>query len=469
MDRGLHIHQAVRAGVRRRTRAGFGLGALGRALALPAALLLAFSPGPGAGGPADAWAEPRVEAGVEPGVEPAGEPGSKAGFEPEVKPGSKAGPAGTTGAGNLERYRREAERIRRRIEARKADAAALRRKESDCIQRLRETEKDLNDANRRMAALDRELSALNAAIGKKSAESQALAEAIAEAEAYAADRMVALYKLSRLGRMNLLASADSVNEFFRVRTALSEIVEHDGRLLAELAGRRAALSGVMAALSEALAEKRALEETCQVQRASLTERKAERERLLTEARDERKNAQSTLAALRRSAGELDEKIAALMRRAAAAAPAPDPDPPAGKSPGGGFTSFKGMLRMPVKGEIISRFGPYRNTELNVVNYQSGIDIKASMGAPIKAVRPGRVLFSNWFKGYGNLLIIDHGDSYYTLYAHAREVYKQEGDAVAEGEAIATVGDTDSLKGPILHFEIRHHGKPMDPMKWLKKG
>ena len=81
---------------------------------------------------------------------------------------------------------------------------------------------------------------------------------------------------------------------------------------------------------------------------------------------------------------------------------------------------------------------------------------------------GRVVYADWFKGYGNMIILDHGQSYYTLSAHASRLAKQVDETVAAGETIAYVGETASLRGPRLYFEIRHHGTPQDPGKWLKR-
>ena len=125
--------------------------------------------------------------------------------------------------------------------------------------------------------------------------------------------------------------------------------------------------------------------------------------------------------------------------------------------------------MPVKGKIVSLFGPYKNTKFNVVNFRSGIVIKADRGEPIRSVCAGRTVYSSWFKGYGNMIIIDHGDNYYTVYAHVEEIFKKKGDMVETGEVIATVGDTGSMSGPRLHFEVRHHGKPLNPLNWIDKG
>jgi septal ring factor EnvC (AmiA/AmiB activator) len=134
-----------------------------------------------------------------------------------------------------------------------------------------------------------------------------------------------------------------------------------------------------------------------------------------------------------------------------------------------FAALKGLLMVPVKGKIVSFFGPFKDHRFNVMHFQSGITIKADRGEPIRAVYSGQTLFSSWFKGFGNMIIIDHGDHYYTVYAHLEELFKSKGDPVETGEVIATVGDTGSLTGAGLHFEVRHHGKPMNPMGWIKKG
>ena len=140
------------------------------------------------------------------------------------------------------------------------------------------------------------------------------------------------------------------------------------------------------------------------------------------------------------------------------------DPSGASAP---FSGLKGLLNMPVKGKITSSFGSYRNAAFNVTNFRSGIDIQTDKGEPVRAVHNGRILYASWFKGYGNMMIIDHGASYYTVYAHVEEMFKSIGDRVDGGDVIATAGDTGSMNGARLYFEVRHHGKPLDPMDWLK--
>jgi septal ring factor EnvC (AmiA/AmiB activator) len=187
-----------------------------------------------------------------------------------------------------------------------------------------------------------------------------------------------------------------------------------------------------------------------------------RQKLLADIRDQKALELAAIEALTQAADELNDKINSL--REAVRSEGQDEI-----ESGSTFSAHKGLLIMPVKGSIISLFGPYRNPKYNVTNFRSGIDIKADKGEPIRSVYKGRVLYSDWFKGYGNMIIVDHGSNYYTVYAHLEETFKSKGDQVETGEVIATVGDTGAMEGTGLYFEVRHHGKPVDPLTWLKKG
>jgi septal ring factor EnvC (AmiA/AmiB activator) len=136
------------------------------------------------------------------------------------------------------------------------------------------------------------------------------------------------------------------------------------------------------------------------------------------------------------------------------------------SPGKGFGGLRGKLPFPVRGRILSTFGKNENPKFNTFTVQKGIEIEAPLGAGIRAVYDGRVLYSDWFKGYGRILIIDHGEGFYTLSGHASSLLKGVGEEVRTGEVVALIGDTGSLKGPCLYFEVRQRGKPLDPLEWL---
>jgi septal ring factor EnvC (AmiA/AmiB activator) len=129
-----------------------------------------------------------------------------------------------------------------------------------------------------------------------------------------------------------------------------------------------------------------------------------------------------------------------------------------------FTSRKGELEWPTKGRLAQRYGTQRNGSLQ----WQGWLIKVNAGAAVKTVHKGRIVFSNYLRGFGLLLIIDHGDGYMTLYGHNQELLKDTGDWVQTNEIIARAGSTGGLSAPALYFEIRSQGQPTNPKKWLQK-
>src|SRR5262245_64091141 len=166
--------------------------------------------------------------------------------------------------------------------------------------------------------------------------------------------------------------------------------------------------------------------------------------------------------------DLQEK----QRRVAKAAPASARARPAllvdsVSGTGTGFAALRGRLAWPADGRVVGEYGAQVNPRFGTKTFRNGIDIDVAEGTSITAVAPGQVLYTGWFRGYGNLIIVDHGGEYYTLYAHASNIRVAEGDEVKQGQAIGTVGETGSLQGPRLYFEVRHGGRPQDPAQWLR--
>ncbi len=112
------------------------------------------------------------------------------------------------------------------------------------------------------------------------------------------------------------------------------------------------------------------------------------------------------------------------------------------------------------------FGRQVHPRFGTETFRRGVEIEADEGAAIRAVYPGIVVYRGWLKGYGNLIILDHGEGYYTLYAHASELLVEEGDRVGAGQVIARVGETGAWGGPRLYFEVRYQGRPEDPARYL---
>jgi septal ring factor EnvC (AmiA/AmiB activator) len=244
------------------------------------------------------------------------------------------------------------------------------------------------------------------------------------------------------------------------KRALAAILTQDERVRQTLLGHQRELKRLQDQLAADRRDKQQRAVEKQRQLDLLSKNLKTRSGLLTEVR-RRKDLQLALVQeLHQAADRLDHKFASLGRQQLSLQQPSNAKPKP-------FSDFKGLLKMPVEGNIINLFGPYTNPQFNVTNFRSGIDIETDRGEPVRVVHTGKIMYASWFKGYGNMIIVDHGANYYTVYAHVEEMFKAPGDWVQAGDVIATVGDTGSMSGARLYFEIRHHGKPVDPVEWLK--
>jgi len=356
-------------------------------------------------------------------------------------------------------FETESKKISRKIEKYKTEVVKFSEKESAIISSLDDLEIDLNKARLSVSSLRKGIETIDGKISKNNTAIGELLENIRNAEDYIARRLVALYKMNFIGRMNVLASADSVFGLFNRKFAMEKILEHDEKILIDYKSKQDALAKLSNKLRLQKKEKLSLEEDYNYQIKSLNRQRARRKKLLGDVRSKKELGLASIESLKQASIALDQAILSLHVE----------PKEQGKKFLKKFEDYKGLLPMPVRGKIISFFGSYRNAGFDVVNFCSGVEIRADMGEPVRAVMGGQVLYSDWFKSYGNMIIIDHGKNYYTVYAHAEELFKSKGELVEPDEVIATVGDTASMKGANLYFEIRHHGKPVDPLKWLKKG
>jgi septal ring factor EnvC (AmiA/AmiB activator) len=358
----------------------------------------------------------------------------------------------------------DAESVHTQLRQAQSELDSTSRKEKVVLDEFNTAEEALDRARRQVRTARAEMADLDAKIEDITTQSRDLEKKLDTGETYAAKRLSALYKLNWLGRIHLLATADSFFDFVNRRSSLQRILAQDDALLETLNNDKIALESLLTQLNSRKAEKRSLELTLNDRIDSLSDRQTRRKALLEKIRGEKKLEIAALSALRDAAANLDTTVMHIAPTIHKVAPAEK-----NKSDDKAFDAYKGLLSWPVRGKIISFFGPHRNKEYDVTNFQSGINIRAERGEPIRSVAAGYTIFSNWFNGFGNMMIIDHGDHYYTVYAHLEEVFKVKGDRVEKNEVIATVGDSGSLIGPALHFEVRYHGKPVDPMKWIRKG
>jgi septal ring factor EnvC (AmiA/AmiB activator) len=362
----------------------------------------------------------------------------------------------------IDAFKSRKNHINREIEKGRQEVEAFSRREADIIKHLNQVDLALSERRKRAAALKTEIKKLEEMIDDASAATEKLKERIRSNQQYLSKRLVALYKMNWLGKFQLLASAESMNEFIQRKAALERILAHDESILRDLAKNQTDLKDMLERLNDHKARKSVHADEYQKQTSLMLQERATRTKLLATIRNQKELELAAIDALTQAAEELERQINLLDSKKNQTVPEQNDAQLS-------FSAHKGLLIMPVEGKITNLFGPYKNPKYNVTNFRSGIDIEADKGEPIRSVFKGTVIFSNWFKGYGNMIIVDHGNSYYTVYAHLEETFKAKGDEVDTAEVIATVGDTGSMAGVKLYFEVRHHGKPMNPLAWLKKG
>jgi septal ring factor EnvC (AmiA/AmiB activator) len=284
-----------------------------------------------------------------------------------------------------------------------------------------------------------------------------LAGQLSETRRSMAARAVALYKTGEVGPVRLLFSSSSMADVLSRISVLRRLVEYDAELVARFESQHAALEAAEREAREgAAALDRAVAELAERSRQLVAERVAKR-KLLAEVREDRVQERALLIELEKAARALEEVLAAL----------------GGAHRGGGdwlqgsgFAQLRGHLMPPVQAPISRGFGKIVDAQFQTETYRTGVEFEVAAGDSVKAVAPGQVRFADWFRGYGRLVIIDHGDQYFTVSGHLAEIFVSLGDVIAEGDTIGSSGETGSLTGPSLYFEIRRKDQPLDPAEWL---
>lgn len=326
-------------------------------------------------------------------------------------------------------------------------------REGDVLAEVEQAEAALREAAEAERLAQAELEAARAALSEaRDAEARAADAHRARAEALG-PRLRARYRMHRQGGAGALLGASTPAAWLRLQRAFDTVLAADLAALRDLRASAEALAGARASLEaaeEAVARRAAEAEA----RAAEARTAAETRRLLLASiQEERKVRERVVRDLAAAQRRLDARIARLQAEAAV--------------PRTGFGRLRGSLPWPVEGAVVEvAFGKVVNARFHTVTHHNGVDLRVHEGAEVKAVGQGRVAFAGWFRGYGNLVIVDHGDGFHTLYAHLAAMAVKEGAEVAAGDLLGLVGDTGSLKGAYLYFELRAGGKPQDPMRWF---
>lgn len=362
-------------------------------------------------------------------------------------------PAATAADDGAEKAR-QLEQLRARIAALQKRFAQTQEMESRAEAELQATERAIGGTVRKLRAIDRQLLALRRDMKRLGAERTAHKTLLAGQRQHLAREARAAYAMGRQQRIKLLLNQQQPE---RVGRALTYFAYISGARAQRIEGVRRQLShlrAVEASIAEKTAALEVLRKDRQRERQRLQTGQRQRQVLLDALRRELRARGSELKRLGQDEQRLQELVGSLRELLA--------DIPAGGEPQLAFKALKGKLNWPAPGALAQGFGARRaGSGLR----SRGVIIKAPEGVKVHAVSHGRVAFADWLRGFGLLLIIDHGDGYMSLYGHNQALYKEVGEWVDTGEVVAVLGSSGGLAGPGLYFELRHNGRPVDPLRW----
>ncbi len=359
---------------------------------------------------------------------------------------------------NVADFEQRLNRINGQIKDLKSRLEAEARKESSILSSLARI-----NLNRSLVA--RELAAQNVELERGRSELAAIQKNVRSLQA-GIDRergsiertVVTLYKFGRLDFFQFLLQARDIETYASESKHLTLLARSQDEVVS---GYLASLDELRAAQSALESKQRDLAEMSRAASLKRQELETEARKNTTLVRDIRQN-RATYKQTLEELSESAEQLQALMNKIIAQ----EWVLPAAFVP---LYERKGKLSWPLEGRIVTPFGFEKHPDFKTVVMNKGVEISpAKNKSLILAVHPGKVVYADYFQGYGNLLIVDHGMTYYTLYGHCSEFLAAAGDMVRSGQPVAVVGDSGSLKGECLYFEVRYKTKALDPLQWLKR-
>jgi septal ring factor EnvC (AmiA/AmiB activator) len=366
-------------------------------------------------------------------------------------------------AGTKEKELRE---LRGRIEALQKSLVEAEESKSEAADALKESERAISETNRALRELGEQSREISRRLAAISAESRQGEEALRAQQALLARLLYQHYLGGQSEPLKLLLNREDPHSIARrlhyfgyVSRARAQLIEATRRNIVRLQALGEDARRQARELAAVTAESKAL-------RARLEREKRARGQVLARISRDIQRQRREIGTLRRDEKRLAQLVERLAKLVARSRPAPRARNERVPQPGaldGAFAELKGRLNLPVRGELASRFGSPR-ADGGVV--WKGVFIAARPGDEVRAVADGRVVFADWLRGFGNLLIVDHGDAYMSLYGNNEALFKRVGDEIRAGDPVAAVGASGGNTDSGLYFELRHQGRPLDPLEWV---
>ncbi|OQX95218.1 hypothetical protein B6I21_06530 [candidate division KSB1 bacterium 4572_119] len=349
---------------------------------------------------------------------------------------------------SLSRVRKEIEDYRNKIKNEK-------RKEKEILDNLEELDREIDLTHTLIAELKKEENQKKKAVDRISNEIHLKQ---AELEIYK-KRMVSFYKYGRVKDIELLLTTQSFNKTFLMLKYLKLIADNDRRNYFNILKKKRKVEDKKAELKNELISKRKIINEKVSESERLKTNSEQRNKLLTRIQQNKKIYLEKLSQYQVSAKEIEKLIVAEEQKRLSRETR-------GTVETTNFPALKGSMMWPVQGFIINGFGRHKHPRWKTITENIGIDIKADFGAQVKAVASGIVTAITWQRGRGNIIIINHGGGYFSVYTHLSQILVQIDQQIKMGQVVGNVGDTGSLQGPMLHFEIWKSNQYLNPETWL---
>ncbi|MDK2744748.1 MAG: peptidoglycan DD-metalloendopeptidase family protein [Nitrospira sp.] len=369
--------------------------------------------------------------------------------------------AGDPIAEKIERERKTLEALKDKIEEKRKRAEEVGKKRESVLQgiqsldeRLVHHRQDHHDIKKKLRQKDREIEEITEQLAVMRTGIQSRREAILA-------RLRVQYMEGRFGYIKALLTADTYGDLQRRGQYLSTVSQKDYELLETFRTDMARMEQAEHQRAEARAGMVAFKQNVEKKLADIRVTQREKKVYLAKITHEKDSYDRAVEELERSASRVDSLLHELEARRRALAMRP---PTASPLPRG----TRGALPWPAEGKVVSYFGRQKHPTFNTYVQRKGIEIRTTEGSSIHAVMPGSVVYADWLKGYGLVIILDHANGFFSLYAHASKILARVGEQVAEGQSIGETGDTGMIGENTLYFELREGAEPVDPLHWLVK-
>lgn len=351
------------------------------------------------------------------------------------------------------------QKLQQEIESHKKKLERIKKEEYLILEDIDRVNRRLNSIISELRKMRKRIEGINAEIKRIESEKSEKEREIERGRVWLTRKLRALQKYGKgLDIMILLTSTDDAAEIMRRWKYLESISRYEKKVIEDYSKNIEQLKQKEQQLKELQERLKMEEDRIKVNEATLIENRKEKEKLLVSIRKEKSAHERMIEELKAASKKLLDLLREIERKERE-----EKEIYRGK----GFAILKGRLPWPVNGKVAIPYGSQVDPRFHTPVFRNGVYIETG-DETVKAVSGGKVVFSDWFKGYGNLVIINHGDGYHTLYGNLSETFLKVGDIIKERDIIGKVGESGILDGPALYFEVRYKGKPLNPLQWLRK-